>query len=124
MDIIIDTPIYLWALSDPEKLTPNFRAELETPTNTIFVSAITVAEIMIKSSIGKLDVSFDPEEMATRSGFELLDFSAKDALPLKELPFHHRDPFDRMLISQGISRDYNLMTQDPKFGMYDCKLLV
>ncbi|PCJ18122.1 MAG: PIN domain nuclease [SAR86 cluster bacterium] len=124
MNIIIDTHIYLWALSDPEKLTPNFRAELETPTNTIFVSAITVAEIMIKSSIGKLDVSFDPEEMATRSGFELLDFSARDALPLKELPFHHRDPFDRMLISQGISRDYNLMTQDPKFGMYDCKLLV
>lgn len=92
-------------------------------TNIIYVSAVSIAEIMIKSSVGKLEVDFDPEEMARHSGFELLDFSANDALPLKELPFHHRDPFDRMLISQGIARDYQIMTHDPKFGMYDCKVL-
>ena len=123
MKILIDTHIFLWALSDPGKLNAHYRAELETPTNIIYVSAISVAEIMIKSSVGTLDMDFDPEEMARQSGFELLDFIANDALPLKELPSHHRDPFDRMLIYQGMARDYQIMTQDPKFGMYDCKLL-
>ena len=123
MKILIDTHIFLWALSDPGKLNANYCAELETPTNIIYVSAVSIAEIMIKSSVGKLEVDFDPEEMARQSGFELLDFSANDALPLKELPFHHRDPFDRMLISQGMARDYQIMTQDPKFRMYDCKVL-
>ena len=75
------------------------------------------------SSVGKLEADFDPEEMARQRGFELLDFSANDALPLQALPFHHRDPFDRMLISQGMARDYQIMIQDPKFGMYDCKVL-
>jgi len=113
----------LWALSDPGILHANYRAELETSTNIIYVSTISVAEIMIMSSVGKLEVDFDPEEMARQRGFELLDFSANDALPLQALPFHHRDPFDRMLISQGMARDYQIMTQDPKFGMYDCKVL-
>ena len=123
MNIIIDTHIFLWALSDPGKLNTNYRAELETPVNVILLSSISVAEIMIKSSVGKLDINFDPEAMARQSGFELLDFSANDALPLQELPFHHKDPFDRMLIAQGVARDYHIMTQDLQFGMYGCKLL-
>lgn len=123
MRIIIDTHIFLWALSDPDKLNSNNRAELETQSNIILLSSVCVTEIMIKSSVGKLSVNFDPIEMAGQSGFELLDFSASDALPLKELPFHHKDPFDRMLIAQCISRGYHLMTQDNKFGVYGCKLV-
>jgi len=121
--IIIDTHIFLWALSDPDKIHPPKRVELETAANTIYVSSISIVEMMIKASLGKLSFNFDPVEMAERSGFELLDFSALDVMPLKGLPFHHKDPFDRMLIAQGISRNYTIMTHDSKFNPYECKLI-
>ena len=123
MKIIIDTHIFLWALAEPTKMERNKRTALETVANTIYVSFITIVEIMMKSSLGKLAINFDPVEMAQKSGFELLDFSPQDALPLKEMPFHHKDPFDRMLIAQSISRKYLIMTHDSKFSLYDCKLV-
>ena len=123
MNIIIDTHIFLWALSDPSRLSERHLAELETPANTIWLSSVSVTEIMIKASIGKLTINFDPVVIAEKSGFEMLDYSASDALPLKALPFHHRDPFDRMLISQSLSRGYQVMTEDSKFQSYDCKLV-
>jgi len=123
MKIIIDTHIFLWALSDPGKINSHKLAELETAANRIYVSSVTIVEMMIKASLGKLTVNFDPVDMAEKSGFELLDFSACDALPLKTLPFHHKDPFDRMLIAQGISRNYPIMTHDSKFNLYACRLI-
>jgi PIN domain nuclease of toxin-antitoxin system len=68
----------------------------------IYVSAVTITELMIKPSLGKLRIDFDPVAMTKASGFELLDFNAESALLLKDLPFHHKDPFDRMLIAQSI----------------------
>lgn len=123
MKIIIDTHIFLWTLSTPEKITENKLRELELPTNIIFVSSVTIAEIMIKASIGKLRIDFDPVDFAMQSGFELLDFTGNDALPLKSLPFHHRDPFDRMLISQSITTKYPLMTDDSKIKLYECRVI-
>lgn len=109
MRIIIDTHIFLWAISKSSKLDKKYRQEIETAANIIFVSSVSITELMIKASIGKLDVNFDPIEIAKESGFELLDFSAEDALVLKELPLHHKDPFDRMLISQALNRKYSQM---------------
>jgi PIN domain nuclease of toxin-antitoxin system len=123
MKIIIDTHIFLWAISNPTKLDKKHKQKIETPTNIIYVSSVSITELMIKSSIGKLDVNFDPIDIAKKSGFELLDFSAEDALALKELPFHHKDPFDRMLISQALNRKYALMTDDTKMKKYDCRLV-
>ncbi len=119
---MIDTHIFLWAISEPNKIDMHQRVELETAANTIYVSSISVVELMIKSSIGKLQVNFDPVEIAEQSGFELLDFSARDAMPLKGMPFHHKDPFDRMLIAQSIARGIPMMTNDKKFSLYDCKV--
>ena len=73
--------------------------------------------------MGKLELFFDPLDAAEKSGFEMLDFSAKDALLLKDLPFHHRDPFDRMLITQAISRKLMIVTQDSIIDQYDCQTL-
>jgi PIN domain nuclease of toxin-antitoxin system len=123
LKIIIDTHIFLWALGDPDRISEKKRVELEALSNTIFVSAITIAELMIKSSIGKLAIEFDPNEMVAASGFELLDFTALDAVLLKTMPYHHRDPFDRMLIAQSMANKARLMTEDIKFELYDCKLL-
>ena len=123
MKIIIDTHIFLWAISEPDKLTTHKRQEIERLSNIIYVSAISIVELMIKSSIGKLQIDFDPLAIAEESGFELLDFSAEDALALKEMPFYHKDPFDRMLISQAINRKFALMSDDGKFEKYGCRLL-
>lgn len=123
MKIIIDTHIFLWSLADPTRIARQRLNELESPSNIIFVSSITIAELMIKSSIGKLQINFDPIDLAEQSGFELLDFSGQDALQLKDLPFHHRDPFDRMLISQSIATKYPLMTDDDKIRLYQCQVI-
>jgi PIN domain nuclease of toxin-antitoxin system len=123
MKVIIDTHIFLWALSAPSKIARNKLNILESPTNVIYVSSISIAEIMIKASIGKLQIDFDPVDLAEQSGFELLDFSGQDALQLKNLPFFHRDPFDRMLISQSIATKHPLMTDDDKIKLYQCKVI-
>jgi PIN domain nuclease of toxin-antitoxin system len=123
MNIIIDTHIFLWALSDPKKIDPHRLDELQTPANTIYVSSISIAEIAIKASIGKLSTDFDAVKMIEMSGFEQLDFRCEDAALLKELPSHHKDPFDRMLIAQSISNQYPIMTDDAKFAKYDCKII-
>lgn len=123
MKIILDTHIFLWALSSPEKIGSANIFEIQTMANTIYISSISIAEIMIKSSLNKLDISFDPIEMVEQSGFKFLDFSAKDAVLLKEMPCFHKDPFDRMLIAQSIANKYHIMSNDSKFKMYDCKLL-
>lgn len=123
MNIIIDTHIFLWALSSPDKINPEKRKQIESATNTIYVSSISIVELIIKSSIGKLPLDFDPVSAAEESGFEILDYSGNDAMALKNIPLHHKDPFDRMLIAQSKSRSYPIMTEDSKFSLYDCELI-
>ena len=123
MKIIIDTHIFLWSLAVPDKITQQRLDILSSRTNTIYVSSVTIAELMIKASIGKIHIDFDPVDLALQSGFELLDFSGQDALLLKDLPFHHRDPFDRMLISQSITGNYQIMTDDRKIKLYECQVI-
>ncbi len=123
MIIIIDTHIFLWALSEPSRISDVKRSALEDLSNTICVSAVSIAELMIKASVGKLKIDFNPVKLARASGFALLDFSAAAALLLKDLPFHHRDPFDRMLIAQSMAENYPIMTDDPKIARYSCQLL-
>ena len=123
MKLLLDTHIFLWALSEPNRLSQKQVIAMEDPTNTVYVSSISITEIAIKASLGKLELVFDPLDAAERSGFEMLDFSAKDALLLKDLPFHHREPFDRMLITQAISRKLIIATQDSIIDRYDCQIL-
>ena len=110
-------------LSDPDRIAEDKRNELETLANTIYVSSIAIAEIMIKVSLGKLQFEFDPIAYTEQTGFQPLNFSAADAMLLKELPFHHRDPFDRMLIAQSIAEKTKIMSADNKFSLYDCDLI-
>ncbi len=123
MKLLLDSHIFLWGLSEPNRLSKKQIAAMEDPTNKVYLSSISITEIAIKASLGKLELSFDPIDAAERSGFEMLDFSAKDALLLKDLPFHHRDPFDRMLITQAISRKLIFVTQDSLMDPYDCRTL-
>ncbi len=123
MRILVDTHIFLWMLSSPEKLSETRRYEIESSTNELYLSAISIAEMMIKHSIGKIKINFDPIDMASKIGLELLSFSGEEAMVLKALPFHHRDPFDRMLIAQSLTNKLALMSDDKKFLHYDCRII-
>lgn len=123
MKILVDTHIFLWMLSSPEKLHQTWRYELESSSNEVFLSSISIAELMIKHSIGKIEIAFDPVEMAQEMGLEILSFSGMDAITLGGLPLFHKDPFDRMLIAQSIMNKLTLMSDDIKFKQYKCKMI-
>lgn len=123
MKILLDSHIFIWSLIEPKKLSNSRQQLIFSPETHIYISAISIAELMIKQSIGKLDIPIDLIAMAEKSQFEHLDFIASDAVLLKQLPMHHRDPFDRMLICQAQSRDLHIMSDDAWFARYDCRLV-
>ncbi len=123
MNVIIDTHIFLWLLEASRKIKTEHLNILKDKNNTIYLSSISVAEIMIKKSIGKLDVDFDITEMLKQMGIKSLSYDTDAALKLIDLPFHHKDPFDRMIISQGIINNFKILTLDSKFKYYDCELI-
>ena len=123
MKILIDTHIFLWMLSCPERLGEKRRYELESPANEVFLSSISIAELMIKSSIGKINIDFNPLEMAEKMQVDILDYSGTHAIALRKLPLHHKDPFDRMIIAQALTNKLDLMSDDSKFSLYAVKII-
>ncbi len=123
MSIIIDTHIFLWLLADKKKIKPKYMRYIEDMENNIYLSSVSIAEIMIKKSIGQLDFDADLLTLLDEMGINVLDFDAKSALMLGVLPFYHKDPFDRMIISQAITHNYKVITADSKFKLYNCKVL-
>ena len=123
MKILIDTHIFLWMLSEPGKLNQKRRYELESPANEVYLSSMSIAELIIKESLGKIDINFDPLHMAEKMRVEIVNFTGVDALALGGMPYFHKDPFDRMLIAQAITNHFSLMSDDTKFLKYDCKVI-
>ena len=118
MNIIIDTHIFLWLLNDPSKIDKSYFKYLEDVNNNIYLSSMSMVELVIKTSIGKLKIDFDIEQAANTMGVEVISFNAGDALQLSKIPLHHKDPFDRMIIAQTISNNYSLISDDLKFTLY------
>jgi PIN domain nuclease of toxin-antitoxin system len=123
MNIIIDTHIFLWLASDPSRISDQQMNYLKNRENRVFLSAMSVAELMIKHSLEKITINFDIVEVAKAMDIAILDFNGNDALALGTLPFHHKDPFDRMIIAQALTNDFSVVTVDHKFRYYDCTLL-
>ncbi len=127
MKYLIVTHILLWHMNFSELLPPKARAAIENTDNTIFISHSTLWELAIKVSIGKLSLTIpflEFEEKLTAEGFSILPFSLKSYEILSSLPFHHKDPFDRMIIAQGVAEDLTIISADRAFSTYDCKLMV
>jgi len=124
---LVDAAIFLWSLGSPERLNRNAIAILEDTGTELFLSAASSWEISIKSSLGKLKLpeaasSYVPKRM-TLQGIRALPVSHIHALAAGELPQHHCDPFDRMLVAQARSEDMVLMTADPVFKKYAVEIL-
>ncbi len=123
MTTIIDTHIFLWLIYDIKRIHKKYIKYLEDPNNSIYLSSISIAEIMIKKSIGTLDIKCDLLAICKKMDIAILDFDAKSALLLASLPFHHKDPFDRMIIAQAQTHHYDIISVDKKFSKYAINLL-
>lgn len=123
MNIIIDTHIFLWLASNINKISQKHLGYIKDTDNKLYLSSLSIAEIMIKKSIGNLDFDGDILMILDEMDINILDFDANSALLLGLLPFHHRDPFDRMIISQAITKKYKIISVDRKFTLYNCTLL-
>lgn len=98
--VLIDTHVLLWFLDDSSRLNPDFREQLSSPTCTPVLSIASLWEINIKLSLGKLELGMSfPEfvQILSGLGIELLPIEPQHLVKLMELPFHHRDPFDRLI---------------------------
>lgn len=118
MKLLIDTQILLWSLMEPKKLNSLGRELICAPENTVFLSAVSMWEIRIKESIGKLEL---PREFATsvaELGFEDLPLTNRHTETLRGLPLLHRDPFDRILVAQAKAEGLKLLSADPRLLEY------
>lgn len=121
MRLLLDTHILLWALGEPARLDAGTQALLEDPTNEVLFSAASIWEIAIKARLGRADFAVRPEEIAQAArdtGFTELPVRADAAAQVVDLPLHHRDPFDRLLVAQAIVEPMRLYTADPLLPPY------
>ncbi len=123
MNYLLDTHILLWSLLVPEKINENIRKIILNPENDILVSKISLWEISLKYSLGKLELSgVIPEELDEKiinSGYKIIEIENQELLSYYKLPkVEHKDPFDRMIIWQCIKNNYILVSRDTKFDLY------
>ena len=123
MRLLLDTHILLWWLSDDGFLSASTREAIANPHNLVSVSAATAWEISIKRNLGKLVIPDDLEEQLITNGFEVIPISLADGLAAGNLPRHHDDPFDRMLIAQAQARELTILSRDSRFARYEVKIL-
>ena len=121
--LLLDTHVLLWWLTDSPRLPQAFRDPLADPKLPCFVSAATVWEIGIKRAIGKLEAPSELIEILAEEGFNNLPITLAHAEAASNLPLHHRDPFDRMLIAQGHIEALTIATLDGHFSQYGVALL-
>ena len=119
--LLIDTQILLWAINDDARLSARHRAIL-VRNEGLVVSVVSILEIAIKRSIGKLKVKGDLLETIRIRGIPLLPVNEYHALNIERLPHHHRDPFDRLLIAQAQVEGLTILTADPHFARYGVAL--
>ncbi|HEU4727183.1 MAG TPA: type II toxin-antitoxin system VapC family toxin [Kofleriaceae bacterium] len=121
MRYLIDTHVFLWLATDDPQLTPAARAIFVDAAQECFLSAASVWEMAIKSSLGKLVLSTSVEHLVRgglERGLRLLDVTAGHAYLVERLPFHHRDPFDRILVAQAMHEGMQLVSRDGQLDAY------
>jgi len=126
MDILLDTHAVIWFLKGNEKMPKSTRGIVCSPENRKYVSIASMWEVAIKLSSGKLKLDNDINgfiETIEDNGFLLLDISPDHVKTIAELPFIHRDPFDRMLVAQAIAEDMMIMTVDENIAKYDINVI-
>jgi PIN domain nuclease of toxin-antitoxin system len=127
MSYLLDTTVFVWLLKEPERLNRRALELLEDENNEVFLSSVTSWEVVIKSAMGKLTLPKKPDELFAEVfqnfRFQPLSITHAHSVAVGELVFHHRDPFDRMLIAQARSEKLVLMTADLMMQKYPVETL-
>jgi PIN domain nuclease of toxin-antitoxin system len=118
LKILLDTHLILWWLMDSPSLSEDVRKFISDPENDVFVSAVSLWEIWLKQSVGKLKLPARFEERLAVEPVQNLPMTAKHARQVALLPWHHRDPFDRMLVAQAQADELVLLTADTTLTAY------
>lgn len=124
MRLLLDTHALLWWMSDPESLSPAARAAITDGSNSVFVSAVTAWEIVVKTALGKLDAPEDLAAALRKNRFTEMPITLEHSLAIRYLPPIHRDPFDRMLIAQALCEQTHLVTRDESMRSYPVPIVV
>ncbi len=118
MKVLLDTHLILWWMMDSPSLPDEARTRIGDPETTAFVSAVSLWEIWLKQSLGKLSMPPDFADRLEEEFFENLPLTAEQTRQVALLPWHHRDPFDRMLIAQAQTERLTFLTADAPLGKY------
>ncbi len=118
MRILLDTHVLLWWLEDSPSLSAQARELIADQENAVFVSAVSLWEVWLKQSLGKLRLPADFSERLAAESFESLPLAASHPRQVSLLPWHHRDPFDRMLVAQAQVEKLVLLTGDEALTAY------
>jgi len=123
---LLDTHTFLWFIDGNENLSPKALENIENKNAQNFFSIVSLWEIAIKLSLGKLEVNIpfkQIEDVIFKNNFQILPISFTDLLKLSELPFHHRDPFDRLLIAQCINNEMIFLSKDENVSKYNISII-
>ena len=126
MNLLLDTHVALWAITDSPRLSTRARELIVAPRSTIWISAATVWEITIKHSLGRGDMPVSGQDALRYfrdSGYRLLALDAEHAAAIADLPPHHQDPFDRLLVAQALTEPMRLLTHDPIVARYSDSII-
>ena len=127
MKVLLDTHAFLWSITGDDQLSKTAEEIFMDPDNNLFFSAASFWEICIKMSLGKLSLkrgwSKTIQEEMRINAVQWLPVEMQHCVELTKLPFHHRDPFDRMLIAQALAEDLQLLSRDGRLSAYEIELI-
>jgi PIN domain nuclease of toxin-antitoxin system len=121
MNYLIDTHILLWYIVGDKRIDSGVQGIIESKRNTVYLSNASLWEITIKVSIGKLKLTgslSELKEFLLVKGFKILEFDFEDLETLLQLPFHHQDPFDRLIVAQSLTKKMEIITDDLNVKKY------
>lgn len=121
MNLLLDTHVALWAITDSPKLPQKARELIQSPKTTVWVSSASVWEIAIKHALGRGDMPVSGQDAVRyfrQSGYRILPVEAEHAVAVEDLAAHHDDPFDRILVAQALIEPMRLMTHDALVALY------
>jgi PIN domain nuclease of toxin-antitoxin system len=125
--LLLDTHVVLWAATDPERIEAQARSTIEDGANDVFMSIVSAWELAIKQSLGKLELPEPAERwlpaVLKATGILVADLGLSAALRVRGLPWHHRDPFDRLLVAHALEGGVTLVTHDAELEPYGAAVM-